>query len=62
MLVILSVNCVLFVVLEKGQAITPYYAFLTNGGGWIWMQSYFVRMKYGKPPRDSIVASNYIIR
>ena len=36
----LSLRNVHITLLNKGQASTKYYRFLTHQGGWVWIQSY----------------------
>ena len=50
-------------VLNKGQASTKYYRFLTNNGGWVWLQSYLTIVHNTRSSRPHcIVSVNYAIR
>ena len=49
--------------LSKGQASSKYYRFLTNHGGWVWVQSYFTIVHNSRSSRPHcIVSVNYVIR
>ena len=51
------------IVLNKGQASTKYYRFLTKNGGWIWVQSYLTIVHNSRSSRPHcIVSVNYSIR
>ncbi|CAH0552672.1 unnamed protein product [Brassicogethes aeneus] len=46
----------------KGQVTTKYYRFLTNGGGWVWMQSYATIVHNTRSSRPHcIVSVNYVL-
>ncbi|XP_049821135.1 single-minded homolog 1 isoform X2 [Aethina tumida] len=48
--------------LHKGQVTTKYYRFLTNGGGWVWMQSYATIVHNTRSSRPHcIVSVNYVL-
>merc|ERR1719461_937725 len=48
--------------LNKGQASTKYYRFLTNNGGWVWIQSYLTIVHNTRSSRPHcIVSVNYAI-
>jgi single-minded-like protein len=49
-------------VLHKGQAHTRYYRWLTQSGGWVWVQSYATIVHNSRSSRPHcIVAINYVL-
>ncbi len=60
---IYTIYVITFLVLNKGQASTKYYRFLTKNGGWVWMQSYCTIVHNSRSSRPHcIVSVNYVIR
>lgn len=52
-----------FAVLQKGQATTMYYRFLTKAGGWRWVQSHATIVHNTRSSRPHcIVSVNYVLR
>ena len=49
-------------VLHKGQASSRYYRWLTQSGGWVWVQSYATIVHNSRSSRPHcIVAINYVL-
>ena len=48
--------------MNKGQASTAYYRFMTKNGGWVWIQSYLTIVHNSRSSRPHcIVSVNYVL-